>query len=60
MAADSTPFGPIESGVGGAGSKAGSWPLVLGYFVFTIVSTVVLLALNVWLFTRRWELTGRG
>jgi ABC-type transport system involved in multi-copper enzyme maturation permease subunit len=60
MAADSTPFGSIESGVGGAGSKAGSWPLVLGYFVVTIASTVVLLGLNVWLFTRRWELTGRG
>jgi hypothetical protein len=34
--------------------------LVLGYFVVTIASTVVLLGLNVWLFTRRWELTGRG
>ena len=59
MAADSTPFGPIESGVGGAGSKEGSWPLVLGYFVITIFSTAILLGVNVWLFTRRWKLTGR-
>jgi hypothetical protein len=61
MAADSTPFLPVESsGIGSAGGKEGSWLLVAGYFVVTSVSTVLLLVTNMWLFTKRWKLTGRG
>ena len=58
MAADSTPFLPIDSGAGAVKSKMGSWPLVIGYFVVTICSTLVLMMTTMWLFSRRWKLTG--
>jgi ABC-type transport system involved in multi-copper enzyme maturation permease subunit len=60
MAADSTPFGAVEANASGALGKEGSWLLVIGYFIVTIVATVVLMATNLWLFSRRWTLTGRG
>jgi ABC-type transport system involved in multi-copper enzyme maturation permease subunit len=60
MAADSTPFSAIESGAGAVPAKVGSWLLVAGYFAITICATIMLLATNLWLFTQRWKLTGRG
>jgi ABC-type transport system involved in multi-copper enzyme maturation permease subunit len=62
MAADSTPFIAIQtgSGVGSGAAKTGSWILVIGYFAVTSIATVVLLSINMWLFTKRWKLTGRG
>jgi ABC-type transport system involved in multi-copper enzyme maturation permease subunit len=60
MAADSTPMTDVSSGTGTAEAKRGSWLLVGGYFVVTAVSTLLLLAINTWLFRQRWRLTGRG
>lgn len=60
MAADSTPMTEVASGSGSARAKRGSWPLVGLYFVVTLSSSVLLLAINTWLFRHRWRLTGRG
>ena len=60
MAADSTPMTEVASGSGSARAKRGSWPLVGSYFIVTLSSSVLLLAINSWLFRQRWRLTGRG
>ena len=60
MAADSTPMTEVASGSGSAREKRGSWPLVGLYFIVTLTSSVLLLAINTWLFRQRWRLTGRG
>jgi len=60
MAADSTPMTAVASGSGSAGAKIGSWTLVLGYFVTTLIAIAVILLINTWLFRQRWRLTGRG
>jgi len=60
MAADSTPMTEVASGSGSARAKLGSWPLVGMYFIVTLSSSVILLAINTWLFRQRWRLTGRG
>jgi len=60
MAADSTPMTEVASGSGSARAKRGSWPLVGLYFIVTLSSSVLLLAINTWLFQHRWRLTGRG
>jgi len=60
MAADSTPFSALDSGSEGVSAKAGSWILVIGYFLVTMCSTLMLMLITMWMFTRRWKLTGLG
>ncbi len=60
MAADSTPFSALDSGSEGVSAKVGSWILVVGYFLVTICSTLMLMLITMWMFTRRWKLTGLG
>ena len=60
MAADSTPFSALDSGTEGVSTKAGSWILVVGYFIVTTCSTIMLMLITMWMFTRRWKLTGLG
>ena len=60
MAADSTPFSALDSGTEGVSTKAGSWILVVGYFIVTICSTIMLMLVTMWMFSRRWKLTGLG
>lgn len=60
MAADSTPFSALDSGTEGVSTKAGSWILVVGYFIVTTCSTIMLMLITMWMFSRRWKLTGLG
>jgi ABC-type transport system involved in multi-copper enzyme maturation permease subunit len=60
MAADSTPFSALDSGTEGVSTKAGSWILVVGYFIVTTCSTIILMLITMWMFSRRWKLTGLG
>jgi ABC-type transport system involved in multi-copper enzyme maturation permease subunit len=60
MAADSTPFSALDSGTEGVSTKVGSWILVVGYFIVTTCSTIMLMLITMWMFTRRWKLTGLG
>ena len=60
MAADSTPFSALDSGTEGVSTKAGSWILVVGYFIVTTCSTIMLMLMTMWMFSRRWKLTGLG
>lgn len=60
MAADSTPFSALDSGSEAVSVKVGSWILVVGYFIVTICSTLMLMLISMWMFTRRWKLTGLG
>jgi ABC-type transport system involved in multi-copper enzyme maturation permease subunit len=60
MAADSTPFSALDSGTEGVSRKAGSWILVVGYFIVTTCSTIMLMLITMWMFSRRWKLTGLG
>ncbi|MCY2980797.1 MAG: ABC transporter permease subunit [Planctomycetota bacterium] len=60
MAADSTPFSALDSGSEGVSTKAGSWILVVGYFIVTTCSTIMLMLITMWMFSRRWKLTGLG
>jgi hypothetical protein len=60
MAADSTPFSALDSGTEGVSTKAGSWILVVGYFIVTTCSTMMLMLITMWMFSRRWKLTGLG
>lgn len=60
MAADSTPFSALDSGTEGVSTKAGSWILVAGYFIVTTCSTFMLILMTMWMFSRRWKLTGLG
>jgi ABC-type transport system involved in multi-copper enzyme maturation permease subunit len=60
MAADSTPFSALDSGTEGVSTKVGSWILVVGYFIVTTCSTIMLMLITMWMFSRRWKLTGLG